>query len=86
MAGNKTHDQQLRIIQGKENTKNGGVDLDIERDLHMSPEEREAHRKGRELDLDRAAESIGSDEADDRSITRGANQESAHHKNRIDDD
>ena len=84
MAGNKTHDQQLRIIQGRENTKNGDKDFDIERDLHMSPEEREAFRKGRDLDLERAAESIGSDDADDRSITRGANQESEHHKRRDD--
>ena len=86
MTGNKTHEQQLRIFERKENTKNAGPEFDAERDLHLSAEEREAFRKGRDLDVGRAAESIGSDQADDRAMTRGEHQESVHHKNRVDDD
>ncbi len=39
MAGNKTHKQQIRIIQERVNTKNGGEDFNAEEDLKRSDED-----------------------------------------------
>ncbi len=80
MAGNKTHDQQLRIIEGRENTKNADPDFDARQDLDRSPEQREALRRGQDL----PDKSDNLSDPDDRSIIRGENQESAHHKKRAD--
>ena len=44
MAGNKTHEQQLRIIEERVNTKNAGDDFDVEKDLKRS-DKREAQRE-----------------------------------------
>jgi hypothetical protein len=82
MAGSKTHDQQLRVIEERENTKNADKDFDAEAELEKSKAEREAFRKGADLRSD--PEDIA--DPDDRNIIRGENQESSHHKKRVDDD
>jgi hypothetical protein len=81
MTGRKTHDQQIRIIEGRENTKNAGKDFDSEADLKRSAAEREALRKGSDMRTD-TPDLV---DPDDRNILRGKNQESVHHKNRPDD-
>ena len=82
MAGNKTHDQQIRILEGRVNTKNAGDDFDAEADLKMSPDERAARRKGADLRTDQR----DLVDPDDRNILRGEHQESRHHKERQDDE
>jgi hypothetical protein len=81
MAGKQTHEQQLRIIEERENTKNADKDFDAEADLRKSKAEREAFRKGATLRPDPPDVA----DRDDRNIIRGENQESSHHKNRADD-
>ncbi|MER9751035.1 hypothetical protein [Mesorhizobium sp. M0140] len=81
MTGRKTHDQQIRIIEERENTKNPGKDFDSEADLKRSAAEREALRKGSDMRTD-TPDLV---DPDDRNILRGKNQESVHHKNRPDD-
>jgi hypothetical protein len=81
MAGNKTHEQQLRIIEKRENTKNAGKDFDAEADLRKSEAEREAFRKGAKL----RSNPPDIADRDDRNIIRGENQESSHHKKRADE-
>lgn len=76
MTGKKTHEQQLRVIEGRENTKNADENFDPRPDLERSREAREALRKGRDLD----PEKTPSPDTDDRSMTRGVNQESRHNK------
>ncbi|ASY63654.1 hypothetical protein SJ05684_c22130 [Sinorhizobium sojae CCBAU 05684] len=76
MVGRKTHEQQQRIIQGREDTSNAGKDFDAEAELKRSDALRRAQRKGRSLDTEHA----DAREEDDRSILRGENQESRHHK------
>lgn len=80
MAGKKTHEQQLRIIEERENTKNAGKDFDAEADLKKTRQEREAFRRGAELGSD--PKDIA--DPDDRNIIRGEHQESAHNKHRAD--
>lgn len=41
MAGNKTHEQQIRIIEERVNTKNAGDDFDAGKDLKRSDEDEE---------------------------------------------
>lgn len=74
MQSNKTHDQQMRIIEKRENTADGGKDFDIDADLKRSDAAKEAMRSGKDLQFRKT----GSD--DDPGIVRGANQESAHRK------
>jgi hypothetical protein len=81
MAGPKTHQQQLRIIEKRENTKNADADFDAEADLKKSTQEREAERGGAKL----RGEDVELSDADDREMIRGVNQESEHHKRRVDD-
>ncbi|MBZ9719407.1 hypothetical protein LB519_16310 [Mesorhizobium sp. AD1-1] len=81
MTGRKTHDQQIRIIEERENTKNAGKDFDAEADLKRSAAEREALRKGADMRTD-TPDLV---DPDDRNMLRGKNQESAHHKNPADD-
>jgi hypothetical protein len=81
MAGRRTHEQQLRIIEKRENTKGAGKDFDAEADLKRSAAEREALRKGSEI----RSKTPDLVDPDDRNILRGENQESVHHKNRPDD-
>jgi hypothetical protein len=78
MTGKKTHDQQLRIIEKRVNTKNADDDFDAEADLKRSQAEREAHAGGAGL----RDEGVELSDADDREMIRGTNQESEHHKRR----
>ena len=73
MQSNKTHDQQMRIIEKRENTANGGKDFNIDADLKRSNAAKEAMRKGQNLQF------RNSDD-DDPGIVRGVNQESEHRK------
>lgn len=78
MVGPATHQQQQRIIEKRENTKNAGKDFDAKAELKKSPAERKAEREGGNL---RSGPSDLVD-PDDRNILRGANQESGHNKHR----
>ena len=76
MAGNKTHEQQTRIIEERVNTKNADDDFDAEAELKRPKQEREARRRGGALrsgDVDLV-------DPDDREMLRGVKQESRHHK------
>ena len=81
MAGPKTHQQQLRIIEKRVNTENADDDFNAESDLKKSSQEREGESGGAML---RSGDVVLSD-ADDREMIRGVNQESEHHKRRADD-
>lgn len=71
MSGNKTHEQQQRIINKQEKTK--GVDTPVDETIA------EARRRN-------PGPPAAFDNSDgDRSIKRGSNQESEHHKERADD-
>lgn len=74
MVGNKTHEQQQRIFQGRENTRNGDKDFDPSLDLHKSPEARERERQSQNLHAQPEIQD------DDRSMIRGTNQENRSHK------
>jgi hypothetical protein len=76
MQGNKTHQQQRNIIEGRENTANAGPDFDAEADLKRSDAARDAFRRGDNLNMRAADVSL----TDDPSIVRGVNQESQHRK------
>lgn len=76
MAGRKTREQQLNIIEERENTKNADDEFDAGADLQRPRATREAFRAGRDL----KAENTPPPGTDDRSITRGVNQEGRHHK------
>ncbi|TGQ29421.1 hypothetical protein [Mesorhizobium sp. M00.F.Ca.ET.216.01.1.1] len=80
MTGRRTHGQQMRIIEERENTKNAPKEFDAEAELKRPPAEREARRKGSDLKTDTP------DLVDpgDRNILRGKDQESEHNKNRGD--
>jgi len=80
MTGKNTHAQQIKIVEGRENTKNAGKDFDAEADLRRSPQEREAFRKGAHL---KAPERDLVD-PDDRNMLAGVHQQSGHHKGRPD--
>lgn len=74
MQSNKTHDQQMRIIEKRENTANADKDFDPTVDLKRSDAAREAFRKGQDLQFRK-------DDGDDNpAIVRGMNQESEHRK------
>ncbi len=81
MAGPKTHQQQLRIIEKRENTKNADDDFDAEAELRKPRQEREAERGGSKLRSDE----VELADADDREMIRGVSQESEHHNRRADD-
>ena len=81
MAGKKTHEQQLRIIEKREDTSNAGDDFNAEEELKRPQAEREARRGGAGL----RDEGVELTDKDDREMLRGENQESRHHKRRIDD-
>jgi hypothetical protein len=74
MQSNKTHDQQMRIIEKRENTANADKNFDIAADLKRSDAAKEAFRKGQDL------QSRSGDHDDDPGIVRGVNQESEHRK------
>lgn len=81
MTGKKTHEQQLRIIERRENSRNADENFNAEADLKMPREEREARRKGGSLRVPEA----DLVDRDDRNMIRGEHQESQHHKKRPDD-
>ena len=81
MAGPKTHQQQLRIIEKRVNTENADDDFNAEADLKKSRQEREAERGGAKL----RSGGVELSDSDDREMIRGVNQESEHHKRRADD-
>ncbi|AZO28707.1 MULTISPECIES: hypothetical protein [unclassified Mesorhizobium] len=78
MTGRKTHDQQTRVIEERENTKNAPKEFDAKAELKRSIAEREARRKG--SNLRSGAPNLV--DPDDRNILRGKNQESEHNKHR----
>ena len=81
MTGKKTHEQQVRIIEKRENPSNAGDDFNAEAELKRSKQEREAHLGGEKI-RDEAPELV---DKDDRQMIRGQNQESKHHKRPMDD-
>ncbi|MBW9117706.1 hypothetical protein JNB88_29235 [Rhizobium cauense] len=72
MVGQKTHEQQQRIIKGEENTKGGDANFPAEEDLKASKNLREARAKG--ADLTSPVKDLS--DPDDRNMVRGRNQES----------
>ena len=78
MAGQKTHEQQLRIIEKRENTANASDNFNAEEELTRSKHEREARQGGSNL----RDEGVELTDSDDRQMIRGENQESEHHKRR----
>ena len=74
MQSKKTHEQQMRIIEKRENTANAGPDFDPTADLKRSDAAKEAFRKGQNL------KPMKEDGDDNPSIVRGMNQESEHRK------
>lgn len=76
MAGPKTHEQQLRIIEKRVNTKNAGDHFNAEDELKRSRQKREARRGGENL----RDEGVELTDRDDRQMIRGENQESEHHE------
>ncbi|OWV76271.1 hypothetical protein ATY77_06825 [Rhizobium sp. R634] len=74
MAGKKTHEQQLRVMEKREKTANADESFDASADLHRNEQAREAHRKGSDL---KAGPDTGNE---DRNMVRGVNQESEHRK------
>jgi hypothetical protein len=81
MAGHKTHEQQLRVIEKREDTSNAGDDFNAEEDLKRSKQEREARHDGTHL----RDEGVELTDKDNRQMIRGENQESGHHKRSQDD-
>jgi hypothetical protein len=72
MVGQKTHEQQQRIIKKQENTKGGGDDFPAEEDLKSSKSLRDA-----KADSDRLTTPAANlTDPDDRNMVRGLNQES----------
>ncbi|OBQ96538.1 hypothetical protein [Mesorhizobium sp. AA23] len=74
MSGRRTHDQQVRILEERENTKNAPKEFDAKAELKQPAAEREARRKGSDLRSD-TPDLV---DPDDRNILRGKNQESGH--------
>lgn len=72
VVGSKTREQQKAVIEKRESTKGANVSID-QRSLAEAQKDHE--RPASAFDV-----STG-----DRSIKRGANQETEHHKNRTDD-
>ena len=81
MAGNKTHEQQLRIIEAQVNTKNADADFDAEADLKRRKHESAAPQQQGDL----RGDAVDLTDPDDRSIIRGENQASRHHKGNPED-
>lgn len=73
MQSKKTHDQQMRIIEKRDNTANGARDFDIDADLKRSDAAKGAMQRGQDLKLRKSGD-------DDYGMTLGNQQESAHHK------
>jgi hypothetical protein len=80
MAANKAKSQKRPVIDQPLNSKKSGDGFDAEADLRRSDQEREAFRKGANL----SEHSANPTDPNDRSMIRGTNQESEHHKRRAD--
>jgi hypothetical protein len=80
--GSKTNQQNRDIISKRVDTSNAGEDFDIRADLNRSDAEKRAMQEGANL----RTGAPDFENADDRAMIRGENQESRHHKNRVDDD
>ncbi|MDX3925707.1 MAG: hypothetical protein QHC90_07845 [Shinella sp.] len=76
MVGRKTHEQQLRVLERREKTSGADKDFDAKEELQRSEVARDAYRKGQNLQPPADDE----ERAEDRSMLRGKNQESAHRK------
>ncbi|OWW00091.1 hypothetical protein ATY81_25150 [Rhizobium sp. R72] len=76
MAGKKTHEQQLRVIEKRVDTANAGKKFDTELDLKKSNAEREREKKSQGL------RSHAEVQDKERNMLRGVNQESRHSKHR----
>lgn len=74
MTGDKTHQQQIDIIEKRVDTSNAGDDFDARADLKRSEALRERERDSEGLRPDPDIQD------DDRSIKRGLSQESEHDK------
>lgn len=74
MQAKKTHEQQLRIIEKRNDTSNAGSDFDSRADLARNDAAKKAIADGANL---RAGQK---DLTSDRGMIRGRNQESQHHK------
>jgi hypothetical protein len=81
MAGKSTHDQQIRIIEERVNTKNAPDEFDAEAEFERPEAERKARREGADL----RGGDVELTDPDDRNMIRGVNQESSHNKHRQDD-
>ena len=80
MQSRKTHEQHQKIIQKRVNTKNAPKDFDLRTDLKRAETRDDAlldsrPAPGLEPDMSRG----------DRTIKRGAHQETVHTKKRVDD-
>ena len=76
MAGNKTHQQQIQIIEKRVDTSNADKDFDPRPFLDASKEVRD---RITETDLPEDPTPLASDDGDP--ALHGENQESRHHKN-----
>ncbi len=74
MTGNKTHEQQIAIIEGRVNTKNADKDFDPRPDLER------AEAGVAPLPPLTSKSASDPDRPDDRAAPRGLNQESEHDK------
>lgn len=81
MVGRKILEQQVRIIEKREDTSNAGDDFNAREELKRSKQEREAHRGGAKLRDD----GVELTDKNDRQVIHDENQESEHHKRRVDD-
>jgi len=80
VACSKTHKQQLRIMEERENTSNASDDFNAKEELKRSKRERDAHIGDERLRDD----GVELTDKDDRQMIRGENQESVHHTPRDD--
>jgi hypothetical protein len=81
MAGKTTHDQQVRIIETREDASNAPKGFDAEEELRRPEQERQARREGADL----RSGGVELTDPDDRNMLTGTNQESRHNKHRADD-
>lgn len=76
MQSRKTHEQQVRIIEKREKTAGAHGDFDASADLKQSEGAKRAFQKGGEIHRQDEVQ------REDRSMVRGRDQESEHHKRR----
>ena len=74
MVRQKTNQQQIHVIEKREDTSNAGDDFNAGLDLKKSPEERRREAESTRL---RSSPEI---QTEDRAMLRGVNQRSGQHK------